>query len=55
MEFTVEIDIVKEPERFEKYIDAFSYGKPLDTGSRVSGAVYHSDDGVVYCTFKIRS
>jgi hypothetical protein len=55
VEFTVEIDILKEPTRFEKYTKAFMYSEPLDTGTRVVEATYSAEDGTVICTFKLRS
>jgi len=57
MLFNVEVNVIKQPEEYDKYYTAFVNHKPLDTGSRVTGADFHNKPHStdVYCTFKIRS
>lgn len=55
MEFTVEVNILKEPKRFERYNEAFLCNKPLDTGTRVIKMEYYADDNATYCVFRLRS
>lgn len=55
MEFTVDINVSKEPEKAERYWVAFSHKKPLDTGSRVVEAVTYYFNKELHNKFVIRS
>ena len=58
MRFSVDVNVVKQPEAYDKYYTAFINRRPLDTGSKVVEMSYYMKYGEskdVYCTFKIRS
>jgi len=57
MRFSVDVNVVKQPEAYDKYYTAFINHKPLDTGSRVVEMTHYvtNESTDVYCTFKIRS
>lgn len=55
MQFTVDINVSKEPEKAERYWEAFYNKQPLDTGSKVIEASIYYLDTEVHNIFKIRS